>query len=69
MFRPSWDCHQAVLYNTARLIELSIWIHILVQAVHIIKVVEVVPCVMMRITVLKYQKIYKKLYLKMIEGN
>jgi hypothetical protein len=30
-------------------------------AVHIIKVAEVVPCVMMRITLLKYQKVYKKL--------
>jgi hypothetical protein len=31
MFRSSWDHHQAVSYNRTKLIELSIWIHILVQ--------------------------------------
>jgi hypothetical protein len=32
------------------------WIHIVVPRVHIIKVVEIVPCVMMRITILKILK-------------
>jgi hypothetical protein len=59
--------------SMTKLIELlSVCIHILVQRVHVIKVtnvVEVVPSLMMRITtlkILKYQKLYKKLYLKML---
>jgi hypothetical protein len=33
------------------------------------QVVKVVPCVIMRITILKYQNVYKKLYLKMLVDN
>jgi hypothetical protein len=60
------------IYNTTKLIELSIWIHIVVQHVRIIKVVEIVPCVMMRITILnilEYQKLYKKCVCKMLADN
>jgi hypothetical protein len=43
MFRSSWDHHQAVyIINTIKLIEISIWIHIVVQRVYIIKAVKVV---------------------------
>jgi hypothetical protein len=73
MFQSSWDHNQAVLYNT-RLTELSIWIHILIQRVRIIKVmkvVEIVPCVMMRTAILKTlkcQKVYKKFVFKNVGG-
>jgi hypothetical protein len=70
MFRSSWDHHEAVLCNTTKLIELSIWIHILVQRVHIVKVIKVVEsnkCVM-RITILKYQKVYKN-FIKNFGGD
>jgi hypothetical protein len=41
MFRSSWDHHQEVyIINTIKLIEIPIWIHILVQRVPIIKVVD-----------------------------
>jgi hypothetical protein len=71
----------AVLYNTTKLIELSIWIHILVQRVHIIRVIKVIKsytscrsCALCYdenydIKILKYQKVYKKLYLKMLVDN
>jgi hypothetical protein len=58
-------------YNT-RLTEVSIWIHIVVQLFHIIKVItfaEVVPYIMMRITILKilkYQRFYKKFVFKIV---
>jgi hypothetical protein len=43
MFRFSWDHHQVVhIINTTKLIEISIWIHIVVQRVTIIKIVKVV---------------------------
>jgi hypothetical protein len=55
MFRSSWGHHEAVyITNKIKLIEIAIWIHIVVQRVYIIKVVEVVeivPCVMMKITI------------------
>jgi hypothetical protein len=41
VFRSSWDHHQTVyIINTIKLIEISIWIHIVVQRVPIIKVGE-----------------------------
>jgi hypothetical protein len=41
MFRSSWDHHQALyIINTITLIEIAIWIHIVVQRVYVIKVVE-----------------------------
>jgi hypothetical protein len=43
MIRSSWDHHQAVyIINTIKLIEISIWIHIVVQRVPIRKVLKVV---------------------------
>jgi hypothetical protein len=43
MFRSSWDNHQAMyIINKKKLVENSIWIHIVVQRVSIIKVVNVV---------------------------
>jgi hypothetical protein len=43
MFRFSWNHNQAVYtINTIKLIEISIWIHIVVQRVYIIIVVNVV---------------------------
>jgi hypothetical protein len=43
MFRSSWHHHQAVyIVNTIKLIEIAIWIHIVVQCVYIIKVVQIV---------------------------
>jgi hypothetical protein len=43
MFRSSWDHPQAVfIINTIQLIEISIWIHIVVQRVYIVEVVNVV---------------------------
>jgi hypothetical protein len=50
MFRSSWDYYRAVLYNTTRLIELSVWINIMGQRVRIIKVIKIVEverCVLM----------------------
>jgi hypothetical protein len=42
MFRSSWEHHQAVyIINTIKLIEITIWIHIVVQRVYIIKAVKV----------------------------
>jgi hypothetical protein len=41
MLLSSWDHHQAVHINTIKLIEISLWIHIVVQRVYIIKVVKV----------------------------
>jgi hypothetical protein len=41
MFRSSWDHHQAVyIINSIKLIEISIWIHIVVQRVPILKIVK-----------------------------
>jgi hypothetical protein len=41
MFRSSWDHHQTVyIINKRKLTETSIWIHIVLQRVLIIKVVE-----------------------------
>jgi hypothetical protein len=43
IFRSSWDHHQAVyIINTVKLIEISIWIHILGQRVPIIKILKAV---------------------------
>jgi hypothetical protein len=59
MFRSSCDCHQAVyIINIIKLIEISIWIHIVVQHVNIIKTVKVVKylCLMLWWK-LKYRKI------------
>jgi hypothetical protein len=40
MFWFSWDHHQAVyILNTIKLIEISVWIHIVVQHFSIIKIV------------------------------
>jgi hypothetical protein len=42
MFRSSWDHHQEVyIINTIKLIEISIWIHIVVQRFPIINIVKV----------------------------
>jgi hypothetical protein len=41
MFRSSWNHHQAVyIIYTIKLIEISIWIHVVVQRVYNVKVVE-----------------------------
>jgi hypothetical protein len=80
MFRSSWDHHQTVLYNTIRLIKLSIWIRILVQRVHIVKFIKsnksypssrscVLCCEYDEnyvIKILKYQKLYKGIVFKML---
>jgi hypothetical protein len=43
MFRSSWDHQQAVyIINTIKLIEISVWIHIVVQRVYVTNVVKVV---------------------------
>jgi hypothetical protein len=43
MFRSLWDHRQAVyIINTIKLIEISTWIHIVVQRLNIIKVVKAV---------------------------
>jgi hypothetical protein len=75
MFRSSWDRHLAVhIINTIKLIEISIWIHILVQCVPIIKIAKVVENF-----ALCYDEnyninitniiVYKNLYLKYSGGN
>jgi hypothetical protein len=66
MFRSSWDHHQEVyIINTIKLIEISIWIHILAQRVPIIKIVKVVEnyalCYDGNYNV-RYIRLYKNLY-------
>jgi hypothetical protein len=46
--------------------------HIMAQLVHIIKVVEIVPCVMIIIItlqILKYRRVYKKFVFKNVCGG
>jgi hypothetical protein len=60
MFRSSWNHHQAVyVINTIKLIEISIWIHIVVQRVYITKAVEnCTLCYDENYNIEKYQKYY-----------
>jgi hypothetical protein len=39
-FGPHGTIFRQCIYNTTKLIEFSIWIHIVVQRVHVIKVIE-----------------------------
>jgi hypothetical protein len=58
MFRSSWDHHRAVyIINTIKLIEISIWFHIVMQCAPIIKVVEnCALCYNENCNIEKYQK-------------
>jgi hypothetical protein len=75
MFRSSWDHHQAVyMINTSKLIEISVWIRIVMQRIHIIKTVKVVENYALFYDENDYIKIknirvYKNLYLKYSAGN
>jgi hypothetical protein len=73
MFQSSWNHHQAVyIINAIKLIEISVWIHIVVQHVPIIKIVKVVEncslCYDENYNI-KNIRVYKNLYLKYNGGN